>query len=162
MKEFITFCLNWLKSAPRWIRAVVPLLVAALAVLYLCTSCGVVQRVQLEKRMTRETKDTTRLIISQTTSRTRAKVRTYRATFAPIQHDGAISEFIPFTSVASMIASPDGENSDHLSQSAEVSSDLAKRSDEIDRTTDVLTPEGDFKPLRCGVNEIDASKPIWR
>lgn len=41
MDELIKNCLAWLKTAPRWCRCVVPLLLATLMALWLCTSCGV-------------------------------------------------------------------------------------------------------------------------
>lgn len=150
---------EWIKKAPKWVRAVVPLLVAAIAALYLCTSCGVVQRVNLEKRMVRETKDTTRLMISTTRTTMRSRERTFISRMA---YGEASSVAIPLANAVSMSASTYVENSGHHRSSDECSPDLAKRSDEIARTNFVISPAGDFKPLRCGVNKIDPSKPSWR
>lgn len=58
--------LEWLKRAPNWCKVVVMVLVAAIAAIYLCTSCGTISRVQLDKRTTREVRDTTHLILSST------------------------------------------------------------------------------------------------
>lgn len=58
--------LEWLKKAPNWCKVVVMVLVAAIAAIYLCTSCSTISRVQLDKRTTREVKDTTHLILSST------------------------------------------------------------------------------------------------
>lgn len=64
---------EWLEKAPNWCKTVVVLLVAAVVALYLCTSCSTISRVQLEKRTTREIKDTTRLVITQSTLRTKTR-----------------------------------------------------------------------------------------
>lgn len=64
---------EWLKKAPNWCKVVVMLLAAAVAAIYLCTSCSSVSRVQLDKRTTREIKDTTHLIITQSTTRTKTR-----------------------------------------------------------------------------------------
>lgn len=58
--------LEWLKKAPNWCKIVVMVLVAAIAAIYLCTSCSTISRVQLDKRTTREVRDTTHLILSST------------------------------------------------------------------------------------------------
>lgn len=57
---------EWLKKAPNWSKVVVMVLAAAVAAIYLCTSCSTISRVQLDKRTTREVKDTTHLILSST------------------------------------------------------------------------------------------------
>lgn len=63
IKEILT---NWLKSSPKWVKIVTTLLIAAIAAIYLCTSCSTISRVQLDKRTTREVRDTTHLILSST------------------------------------------------------------------------------------------------
>lgn len=63
MKDIL---LNWLKASPKWVKVVATLLIAAIAAIYLCTSCSTISRVQLDKRTTREVRDTTHLILSST------------------------------------------------------------------------------------------------
>ena len=65
--------LNWLKASPKWVKVVATLLIAAIAAIYLCTSCSTISRVQLDKRTTREIKDTTHLVITQSTTRTKTR-----------------------------------------------------------------------------------------
>lgn len=60
------FAFEWLKKAPNWCKVVVMVLVAAIAAIYLCTSCSTISRMQLDKRTTREVRDTTHLILSST------------------------------------------------------------------------------------------------
>lgn len=57
---------DWLKNVPNWCKVVVMVLISAIAAIYLCTSCSTVSRVQLDKRTTREVRDTTHLILSST------------------------------------------------------------------------------------------------
>lgn len=57
---------EWLKNAPNWSKVVVVVLVSAVVAIYLCTSCSTISRVQLDKRTTREVRDTTHLILSST------------------------------------------------------------------------------------------------
>ena len=45
MNEIFTKLLAWLRVSPAWIKIVVPLLVCALAVVYLLSSCGVTRAV---------------------------------------------------------------------------------------------------------------------
>ena len=73
MEELIRKALAWLKSAPKWCRVAIPFLLAALCAAYLFSSCGVVSRVQLDKRTTREVRDTTHLIVTRSTIRTRTR-----------------------------------------------------------------------------------------
>lgn len=72
---------NWLKSSPKWVKVVATLLIAAIAAIYLCTSCSTISRVQLDKRTTREIKDTTHLVITQSTTRTKTRYNSMR--YAP-------------------------------------------------------------------------------
>lgn len=78
IKEILS---NWLKSSPKWVKVVVMLLIAAIAAIYLCTSCSTISRVQLDKRTTREIKDTTHLVITQSTTRTKTRYNGMR--YAP-------------------------------------------------------------------------------
>lgn len=72
---------DWLKKAPNWCKVVVMVLVAAIAAIYLCTSCSTISRVQLDKRTTREIKDTTHLVITQSTTRTKTRYNGTRYAF---------------------------------------------------------------------------------
>jgi hypothetical protein len=63
MIEFLT---SWLKSAPKWVKVVVPLVFAGLIAIYLLSSCSAIRQMEVERRQTREIKDTTtvRLVTS--------------------------------------------------------------------------------------------------
>lgn len=63
MIEFLT---SWLKSAPKWVKVVVPLGLAGLTAIYLLSSCSAIRQMEVERRQTREVKDTTtvRLVTS--------------------------------------------------------------------------------------------------
>lgn len=63
MIEFIS---SWLKSAPKWVKVVVPLVLAGLTAIYLLSSCSAIRQMEVERRQTREVKDTTtvRLVTS--------------------------------------------------------------------------------------------------
>lgn len=56
MIEFIS---SWLKSAPKWVKVVVPLAFAGLIAIYLLSSCSAIHHMEVERRQTREIKDTT-------------------------------------------------------------------------------------------------------
>ena len=45
MNEIFKIVVEWLKSSPRWCKIVAPLLVGALAIVYLLSSCGVTRAV---------------------------------------------------------------------------------------------------------------------
>lgn len=45
MNEIFKTILDWLKNSPRWCKIVAPLLAAALACVYLLSSCGVTRAV---------------------------------------------------------------------------------------------------------------------
>ena len=72
-ESLIKVFFEWLKKAPNWSKVVVMVLAAAVAAIYLCTSCSTIARVQLDKRTTREVKDTTHLILSTIRERTTYK-----------------------------------------------------------------------------------------
>ena len=63
MIEFIS---SWLKSAPKWVKVVVPLVLAGITAIYLLSSCSAIRQMEVERRQTREIKDTTtvRLVTS--------------------------------------------------------------------------------------------------
>lgn len=63
MIEFLT---SWLKSAPKWVKVVAPLAIAGLIAIYLLSSCSAIRQMEVERRQTREVKDTTtvRLVTS--------------------------------------------------------------------------------------------------
>lgn len=80
MEKMIEFLSSWLKSAPKWVKAVVPLVIAGLVAIYLLSSCSAIRQLEVERRQTREIKDTTsvRLVTSvykRTTVTRAARVR---------------------------------------------------------------------------------------
>lgn len=89
MDKIISLFVDWIKSAPKWVRAIVPILIAVVAILYLCTSCGVVNRVQLDKRTTRHTRDTTHIVVSQTVERSRKTFRVVSYSLRSLQSETA-------------------------------------------------------------------------
>lgn len=66
MEKVIELFSSWLKSAPKWVKVVVPLVVAGLVAIYLLSSCSAIHQMEVERRQTREVKDTTsvRLVTS--------------------------------------------------------------------------------------------------
>lgn len=66
MEKMIEFISTWLKSAPKWVKVVVPLAFAGLIAIYLLSSCSAIRQLEVERRQTREVKDTTtvRLVTS--------------------------------------------------------------------------------------------------
>ena len=87
MEKIIQFLSSWLKSAPKWVKAVVPLVIAGLVAIYFLSSCSAIRQLEVERRQTREIKDTTsvRLVTSvykRTTVTRAARVRSlpYSAT----------------------------------------------------------------------------------
>lgn len=66
MEKMIEFISSWLKSAPKWVKVVVPLVLAGLTAIYLLSSCSAIRQMEVERRQTREIKDTTtvRLVTS--------------------------------------------------------------------------------------------------
>lgn len=59
MEKVIKFISSWLMSAPKWVKVVVPLALAGLIAIYLLSSCSAIHHVEVERRQTREIKDTT-------------------------------------------------------------------------------------------------------
>lgn len=66
MEKMIEFLTSWLKSAPKWVKVVVPLVIAGLIAIYLLSSCSAIRQMEVERRQTREVMDTTtfRLVTS--------------------------------------------------------------------------------------------------
>lgn len=66
MEKVIEFLTSWLKSAPKWVKVVVPLVLAGFAAIYLLSSCSAIRQLEVERRQSREIKDTTtvRLVTS--------------------------------------------------------------------------------------------------
>lgn len=66
MEKMIEFLSSWLKSAPKWVKVVVPLVLAGIVAIYLLSSCSAIRQMEVERRQTREIKDTTtvRLVTS--------------------------------------------------------------------------------------------------
>lgn len=80
MEKMIEFLSSWLKSSPKWVKVVVPLVLAGLVAIYLLSSCSAIRQMEVERRQTREIKDTTsvRLVTSiykRTTVSRAARVR---------------------------------------------------------------------------------------
>ena len=90
------FIFKWLKTSPKWVRIVATLLIAAIAAIYLCTSCSTISRVQLDKRTTREIKDTTHLVITQSTTRTKTR---YNGTRYAIDNAGVSRSTVRLTAL---------------------------------------------------------------
>lgn len=59
MEKVIEFFSSWLKSAPKWVKIVIPLLIAGITAIYLLSSCSAIRQMEVERRQTREVKDTT-------------------------------------------------------------------------------------------------------
>lgn len=90
---------SWLKSAPKWVKVVVPLFIAGLVAIYLLSSCSAIRQLEVERRQTREVKDTTsvRLVTSvykRTTVTRAARVRSlpYSATTTTAARPPVIQE----------------------------------------------------------------------
>lgn len=66
MEKMIESLFTWLKSAPKWVKIVVPLALAGVTAIYLLSSCSAIRQMEVERRQTREIKDTTtvRLVTS--------------------------------------------------------------------------------------------------
>lgn len=92
MEEFIKKAFAWLKSAPKWAKVVVPLVIAGLVAIYFLSSCSAIRQLEVERRQTREVKDTTsvRLVTSsyrRTTVTRAARVRSLSRSAKPITAD---------------------------------------------------------------------------
>lgn len=109
-----TFLKSWLEKSPKWAKALACLIAAAAAILYLCTSCSTIQSVRYEKRMTRETRDTTHLLV--TTIATRNTVRAYGVRKPALDDNGAklVVAELPLTNEVSIGASANAESCDYL------------------------------------------------
>lgn len=95
MEKMIEFLTSWLKSAPKWVKVVVPLVLAGLTAIYLLSSCSAIRQMEVERRQTREIKDTTtvRLVTSiykrSVVSRA-ARVRSLPSSSNPTTADGPL------------------------------------------------------------------------
>ena len=92
MEKMIEFLSSWLKSAPKWVKVVAPLVLAGLAAIYLLSSCSAIHQMEVERRQTREIKDTTsvRLVTSiykRTTTTRVARVRSLSYPATPTTAD---------------------------------------------------------------------------
>ena len=76
MEDFVKKAFAWLGTAPKWVRIVVPFILAALAAVYMFSSCNVLRSVEVERRQTRSIQDTTTVRVSSyvRTSRTRRTI----------------------------------------------------------------------------------------
>ena len=75
MEKIFKIILDWLRSSPKWVRVVVPLILAALCAIYLLSSCGSVSRIQMDKRTTRHVADTTHVVVSQSVVKSTLRYR---------------------------------------------------------------------------------------
>ena len=80
MEKVIEFISSWLKSAPKWVKAVVPLVIAGLVAIYFLSSCSAIRQMEVERRQSREIKDTTSVhlvtsVYKRTTVTRTARVR---------------------------------------------------------------------------------------
>lgn len=92
MEKMIEFLSSWLKSAPKWVKIVVPLALAGLTAIYLLSSCSAIRQMEVERRQTREIKDTTTVrLVTSTYKRTvvsrAARVRSLPYTAKPTTAD---------------------------------------------------------------------------
>lgn len=88
----IEFLSSWLKSAPKWVKVVVPIVIAGLVAIYFLSSCSAIRQLEVERRQTREVKDTTsvRLVTSVykwTTVTRAARVRSLPCSAKPTTAD---------------------------------------------------------------------------
>ena len=73
MEEFFKKAFSWLKTAPKWVRIAVPFILAALAAVYLFSSCNVLRTVEVERRQTRSVQDTTTVRLSSYVRKTQIR-----------------------------------------------------------------------------------------
>jgi len=71
MEKVIELLSSWLKSAPKWVKVVAPLVIAGLVAIYLLSSCSAIHHLEVERRQTREIKDTSSVrLVSSVCKRT--------------------------------------------------------------------------------------------
>lgn len=78
MEKLIEFLTSWLKSAPKWVKVAVPLGFAGLIAIYLLSSCSAIRQMEVERRQTREVKDTTTVRLVTSVYRRSVTTRTAR------------------------------------------------------------------------------------
>ena len=78
MEKMIEFLTSWLKSAPKWVKVVVPLVVAGIIAIYLLSSCSAIRQMEVERRQTREVKDTTTVRVVTSVYKSSVVTRTPR------------------------------------------------------------------------------------
>lgn len=83
MEKVIEFISSWLKSAPKWVKIVVPLVLAGLTAIYLLSSCSAIRQMEVERRQTREIKDTTTVRLVTSNYRRSVVFRAARARSLP-------------------------------------------------------------------------------
>ena len=79
----IEFLSSWLKSAPKWVKVVVPLGLAGLTAIYLLSSCSAIRQMEVERRQTREIKDTTTVRLVTSTYKRSTTLRAPRVRSLP-------------------------------------------------------------------------------
>lgn len=83
MEKMIEFLTSWLKSAPKWVKVTVPLALAGLVAIYLLSSCSAIRQMEVERRQTREVKDTTTVRLVTSISKRTIVSRTARVPALP-------------------------------------------------------------------------------
>ena len=78
MEKLIEFITSWLKSAPKWVKVAVPFGFAGLLAIYLLSSCSSIRQMEVERRQTREVKDTTTFRLVSSVYRRSVVTRTPR------------------------------------------------------------------------------------
>lgn len=87
MEKMIEFISSWLKSAPKWVKVIVPLVLAGLIAIYLLSSCSAIRQMEVERRQTREVKDTTTVRLVTSNYRRSVVFRADRArSLPPLRH----------------------------------------------------------------------------
>lgn len=84
MEEFIKKALAWLKTAPKWVKVVVPFVIAGMVAIYFLSSCSAIRQLEVERRQTREVKDTTTVHLVSSVYRRTTVTRAARARSLPI------------------------------------------------------------------------------
>ena len=83
MEKLIEFLTSWLKSAPKWVKVAVPLGFAGLIAIYLLSSCSAIRQMEVERRQTREVKDTTTVRLVSSIYKRSVVTRTARVPALP-------------------------------------------------------------------------------
>lgn len=100
MEKVIEFLSSWLKSAPKWVKVVVPLAIAGLVAIYFLSSCSAIHQLEVERRQTREIKDTTSVHLVTSVYKRTTVTRSSRARSLPSSATSATAVRPPVTQEA--------------------------------------------------------------